>query len=85
MLSSLQHLVVPNQRATASAIFLFINNLIGIGGGSLFLGAMSDVFMPRYGSESLRYAMIAASGFYVLSISLLCFASRHLARDWEHA
>jgi predicted MFS family arabinose efflux permease len=85
VLSALQHLVAPDQRATASAIFLFINNLIGIGGGSLFLGAMSDLFMPRYGSESLRYAMIAASGFYVLSISLLYFASRHLARDWEHA
>lgn len=85
VLSALQHVVIPGQRATASAIFLFINNLIGIGGGSLFLGAMSDLFLPRYGSESLRYALIAAGGFYVLSTSLLYFASRHLDRDWEHA
>lgn len=85
VLSAIQHVVVPAQRATASAIFLFINNLIGIGGGSLFMGAMSDVFMAEHGDQSLRYAMVAASGFYVLSVSLLYFASRHLDRDWEHA
>jgi MFS family permease len=85
VLSALQHVVVPGQRATASAIFLFINNLIGIGGGSLFMGVMSDVFMTQHGNESLRYAMVTASGFYVLSVSLLYFASRHLDRDWEHA
>lgn len=85
VLSAIQHIVVPAQRATASAIFLFINNLIGIGGGSLFMGAMSDAFMAEYGNESLRYAMAAASGFYVLSTALLYFASRHLDRDWEHA
>lgn len=85
VLSAIQHVVVPSQRATASAIFLFVNNLIGIGGGSLFLGAMSDFYMPRYGSESLRYAMITACGFYVLSTSLLFFAARHLDRDWEQA
>lgn len=85
VLSAIQHVVVPGQRATASAIFLFINNLIGIGGGSLFMGAMSDLFMAEYGNQSLRYAMVAASGFYVLSCALMYFASRHLERDWEHA
>jgi predicted MFS family arabinose efflux permease len=85
VLSAIQHIVVPSQRATASAIFLFINNLIGIGGGALFMGVVSDLFMPRYGNESLRYAMIAACAFYVLSVSILYFASRHLDRDWERA
>lgn len=85
VLSAIQHLVTPGMRATASAIFLFINNVIGIGGGSLFMGSISDLLIPRFGSESLRYTIVAASGFYILSTALLYYASRHLPRDWEQA
>ena len=35
VLSAIQHVVPPTMRATASAIFLFINNLIGIGAGTV--------------------------------------------------
>ncbi len=82
---AIQHLVAPAMRATASAIFLFVNNLIGIGGGALFMGAMSDVLIPRFGRESLRYTIVAASAFYVLATALLCLAARHLPRDWQRA
>ena len=54
VLSAFQHLVTPNMRATASAIFLFINNLIGIGLGNLVIGAISDNLVGRFGLESLR-------------------------------
>lgn len=33
VISAFQHLVQPNMRATASAVFLYINNLVGIGLG----------------------------------------------------
>ncbi len=79
--SALQHLVVPQMRATASAIFLFMINLAGIGGGSLFVGALSDSLVPRFGSDSLRYAVVIASGFYLVSGALFWAASRHLERD----
>ncbi len=82
---AIQHLVVPGMRATASAIFLFVNNLIGIGGGALFMGVMSDVLIPQFGRESLRYTIAAASVFYVLGTVLLCLAARHLPRDWQRA
>ena len=42
VIAAVQHIVPPNMRATASASFLFINNLIGIGFGIFFLGFMSD-------------------------------------------
>jgi len=42
ILAAFQHIVGPNMRATASAVFLFVNNLIGIGLGNLAIGAMSD-------------------------------------------
>lgn len=83
VISAIQHLVVPAMRATASAIFLFINNLIGIGGGTLFMGAISDVLTPRYGTESLRYAMLSATVFYGAAALLMFIASRRLERDWE--
>jgi MFS transporter, Spinster family, sphingosine-1-phosphate transporter len=51
-------------RAVASALFLFINNLIGLGLGTLLIGRLSDHFSMRYGSESLRYH---SRGHWVLS------------------
>lgn len=81
--SALQHLVAPQMRATASAIFLFIINLIGIGGGTLFVGALSDYLAPRFGSDALRYAILAASGFYVASAVLFRAAAQRLGRDWS--
>ena len=83
VISAIQHLVPPNMRAVASAIFLFINNLIGLGLGSLIIGALSDAFAARFGTESLRYAILAGTGFYVLSATLFALSSRRLERDWE--
>ena len=42
LMTATQHLVPAHMRASASACFLFINNLIGIGGGSWLLGGISD-------------------------------------------
>jgi predicted MFS family arabinose efflux permease len=83
VLAAVQHLVVPGMRATASAVFLFVNNLIGIGGGTLLIGALSDALSARFGAGSLRYAILAGTSFYVVSAGLLVLASRHLERDWE--
>ena len=48
-------------RATASASFLLINNLIGLGVGPTADGAMSDLLKDGYGDEALRYAASPAS------------------------
>lgn len=82
-ISAIQHLVAPDMRALASAIFLFINNLIGLGLGSLIIGALSDAFTERFGAESLRYAILAGTSFYVLSAVLFALSARRLERDWE--
>ena len=82
-ISAVQHLVPPNMRALASAIFLFINNLIGLGLGTLIIGALSDALTARFGAESLRYAILAGTGFYLLSATLFALSSRRLERDWE--
>lgn len=83
ILTAIQHVVPPSLRSTGSSIFLLINNLVGLGLGSLILGAISDLFTLRYGTESLRYAMMAGSSFYVIASLLFFAASRKVARDWE--
>lgn len=83
VITSIQHLVPPAMRATASAVFLFSNNLLGIGFGIFVFGKMSDILGPRFGAESLRYSILIGLVFYVLAATLLYLASRRLERDWH--
>jgi predicted MFS family arabinose efflux permease len=83
VISAIQHLVRPDMRATASAVFLFVNNLIGIGIGTWAIGAVSDALALRFGDESLRYSILAGTGFYVVAAALFFLAGRRLDRDWE--
>ncbi|MEZ5553159.1 MAG: MFS transporter [Pseudomonadales bacterium] len=55
-----QALVTPRMRAVASAILLFMLNLIGMGLGPYFVGIASDLLAPATGHESLRYALCLA-------------------------
>ena len=82
VIAAVQHIVPPNMRATASANFLFINNLIGIGFGISILGYMSDLMEGTYGDESLRWSILYGLGFYLLSAALYFAAARVVARDW---
>jgi len=83
VVTAVQHLVPQPMRATASASFLFINNLIGIGFGIFFLGFMSDAMVQAHGADSLRYSILYGLGFYLLSAALYFAASRRLPRDWH--
>ncbi|PZU76981.1 MAG: MFS transporter [Brevundimonas sp.] len=80
--AAVQHLVPAAMRSTASALFLLVNNLLGIAVGFYYFGWMSDLLAPRFGDESLRWAIYTGMGFYVLAAILLVGASRTLKRDW---
>ena len=81
--SAFQALVPSDMRATASAIFLFINNLIGIGLGTFLIGLISDNLESRMGDESLRYAIMCGTVFYAIAAILFFITSRWLERDWH--
>jgi predicted MFS family arabinose efflux permease len=80
--TAVQHLVTQPMRATASASFLLINNLIGLGVGPTLIGALSELFKERYGTEALRYASVSVVGFYLVAAFLMLLAVRRLRNDW---
>lgn len=85
VLAAVQNLVAPEARATAAALFLLINNLIGLGGGIYALGALSDALAPIYGTDALRHSMLFALLLYVLAALLVGLAGPRLRRDWVGA
>jgi len=82
-LAAIQHCAPPSMRATASAVFLFVNNFIGLGAGTWLIGWLSDAFTAQYGANSLRYAILAVVSFYLVSAALFLLSARRLERDWE--
>jgi predicted MFS family arabinose efflux permease len=79
-----QTLVRPSMRALASAILLFIINLIGLGLGPTVVGFLSERLKPTYGDESVRYALlwVVVIGAAWATLHYL-LAARTLRRDLE--
>jgi len=82
VITAVQHLVPHRMRATASASFLLINNLIGLGVGPYLIGWLSDSLKHSYGTEALRYAAVAVTAFYLLAALLMLLAVKPLRRTW---
>ena len=82
LLTAVQNLGPARARSQMSALFLLINNLIGLGLGPYFFGQVSDLLKPHYGADSIKWAFVAGLGFYVVAAALLTTASRQLRKDW---
>ncbi|MFL6759849.1 spinster family MFS transporter [Sphingomonas sp.] len=82
VITAVQHLVPRPMRATASASFLLINNLVGLGIGPFLIGGLSDALKHSYGVEALRYAAVACTSFYVLAALLMLLCVSRLRRSW---
>jgi predicted MFS family arabinose efflux permease len=80
--TAVQHLVPQPMRATASASFLLINNLVGLGVGPLLMGRLSVALKATYGVDSLRNAAVACTAFYLLAALLMLIAIKHLRAGW---
>lgn len=82
VITAVQHLVPRSMRATASASFLLINNLIGLGVGPPLIGRLSDGLKHSYGADSLRYAAVACTSFYILAALLMFLCTPKLRTSW---
>lgn len=80
--TAVQHLVPAPMRATASATFLLINNLIGLGVGPLLIGRLSEALKATYGVDSLRNAAVACTSFYLVAALLMSFCVKPLRVGW---
>lgn len=56
-----QTLVGLRMRSVASAILLFMLNIIGLALGPSAVGIISDLLAPEYGADSLRWALMICS------------------------
>jgi len=82
VITAVQHLGPANSRTMISALFLLINNLIGIAVGTWFFGAASEALKPQFGDESIKIAFIIGLSFYVVAAFLLFLASFRIRKDW---
>jgi len=82
VVTAVQHLVPRRMRSTASASFLLINNLIGLGVGPYLIGAISVALKQSYGTEALRYAAVACTSFYLLAAALMLMCVSRLRTNW---
>jgi MFS family permease len=80
-----QSLVGVRMRTVASALLLFVINIIGMGLGSLLLGMLSDALRPSFGEDSLRYALLAFMAFNVWAAFHYWRAGRFIEADLKRA
>ncbi len=84
-IASTHFLVGIRMRAMASAILLFMINLIGLGLGPMLTGFFSDWLTPSYGDDALRYAMsitVLVNAWCAIHYYL---ATRTIKEDFERA
>jgi len=75
VLSMLHSAIPPRLRVLGASVFLLALTLLGDGGGPLLIGLFSDLLQPRFGTESLKYAMV---GVKLLGVMLFF----HLTLAW---
>jgi predicted MFS family arabinose efflux permease len=79
--STTQNLARPDMRATASAVQLFILNIVGLGFGPFMVGALNDALAGRFGDEAIRYSLLVAALLGGLATFFFWLASATLRED----
>lgn len=79
-LAVVQNTVPPQARSTSAALLLLVLNLIGLGGGPVFVGVISDLFKPRYGDASLQVGLLCGAPVLLLVMGACLMEARALGR-----
>jgi MFS transporter, Spinster family, sphingosine-1-phosphate transporter len=77
--AAIQAEAAPRARATAGGLMLILSSVIGMGGGPLIVGVLSDLLAARTGQESLRYSLM------ILTVAAGPWMLMHLARAQRYA
>ncbi|WP_170228076.1 spinster family MFS transporter [Denitratisoma oestradiolicum] len=82
MFSMVQGLVQLRMRATASAILLFVVNMVGLGLGPLTVGLLNDYYFgAMHGPLAIRYSMLVVGLLGGMASLLFWQAARTLKED----
>ena len=79
-MAAVQALAPSTSRSVATAVFMFVLNLVGMGGGPVFVGYLSDTLAPQFGSASLRFALLALAPLFLIAALGFFTLARHLRR-----
>lgn len=82
--AAVQGLVRPQTRATATAVLLFVINLIGLGLGPLGVGAISDFISGPLGlgaAEGVRWSLMIFTLFGAVASGLFWLARRTIREE----
>jgi preprotein translocase subunit SecG len=81
--STAADLVMPRMRAVAGAYYILVNTFIGLALGPYFMGQLSDGFMASGMDQAaaLQTAIAVAMGIFLITITCLTLAWRHLPGD----
>jgi len=80
-----QGLAQLRMRAVASAIILFVINLVGLGLGPQLVGVLNDLLEGSFGDQAVRYSLAAVGLFNLFGALHSVLGSRYLRRDLETA
>ena len=76
-----QSVAKSNERATATALVMFAASILGIGGGPLLVGYLSDWFISMGMENSLNAALSVTACIAIWPIFHLLICGRHLNND----
>jgi MFS family permease len=76
-----QGLVPVGMRALASATLLTVLNIVGQGLAPFLVGALNDALHPTYGSEAIRYSLLATAAIGACAAPLFVLCARSLRED----
>ncbi len=72
-----------HRTATAIAMMALVTTIIGMTFGPLMVGLLSEGLEPRFGFNSLRYALVAIDMFMVLAAALFLIGGRALWQEHD--
>ena len=77
--------LTARMRGTLISIFYLTNYLFGAASGPQIVGGISDLLTPRFGVESLRWAILSTILLYIWGAVHFLLGSRTLSRDSARA
>jgi MFS family permease len=77
--AALTNVIASSRLATSLSIYNLLLTAVGGGLGPLAVGLLSDAFIVRAGSESLRWALVCMLAFYALALLIYAWTIKPYA------